>query len=235
MKKLLFAALVLVIGCSKDDPAPLAVANFTFSDDAKFAPLKIQFQAQTENAIKVEWDFGDGNTSTDPNPSHIYTKGGTYQVRLDVFNSEDKKDTKTKSLVVLNAPTKFRIDQIKITNVTIGGWDASSNPDIFLKISDDNNTNYFSTATVDEVSVSTLPLTFSSAHGFPITISSDDFNFNFTIELWDEDAATFEFMGGYYLKVNDHIPDDGSDYPTTIKFGPSSNQIEFTASITWLE
>ena len=34
-----------------------------------------------------EWDFGDGNTSTAENPSHIYSKPGTYQVSLKTNNA----------------------------------------------------------------------------------------------------------------------------------------------------
>lgn len=32
------------------------------------------------------WDFGDGNTSTLPNPEHRYTSSGAFLVRLDVSN-----------------------------------------------------------------------------------------------------------------------------------------------------
>ena len=32
------------------------------------------------------WDFGDGNTSTQPNPTHIYTDSGSYTVSLTVTN-----------------------------------------------------------------------------------------------------------------------------------------------------
>lgn len=35
-----------------------------------------------------EWDFGDGNTSNDQNPSHVYTAAGTYQVTLTVASVE---------------------------------------------------------------------------------------------------------------------------------------------------
>ncbi|WP_417602086.1 PKD domain-containing protein [Owenweeksia hongkongensis] len=31
---------------------------------------------------KFEWSFGDGNVSTDKNPTHVYTSQGTYQVSL---------------------------------------------------------------------------------------------------------------------------------------------------------
>lgn len=234
MKKLLFVALVLVIGCSKDDPAPLAVADFTFSDDAKFAPLKIQFQAQTENAIKVEWDFGDGNTSTDPNPSHIYTKGGTYQVRLDVFNSEDKKDTKTKSLVVLNAPTKFRIDKITVTSIPFdnngSNWDLLDGPDVYLTVGAFSTTIYY-----DNVLTNSLPLVFGADAGFPQSIVKTNFDNIFEVGIYDyDDVPPDQFMGSYSFKVSDQIPNDGGDYPTQLLFDQKT-KFKFKMEITWLE
>lgn len=33
------------------------------------------------------WDFGDGNYSSAPNPSHVYTNAGTYLVCLTVYDS----------------------------------------------------------------------------------------------------------------------------------------------------
>lgn len=49
------------------------------------APLTIQF---TDTSTGTElwsslWDFGDGQTSTLRNPTHVYASGGTYRVRID--------------------------------------------------------------------------------------------------------------------------------------------------------
>ena len=44
-------------------------------------PLTVQFRA-TSNAASVQWDFGDGGTSTQNNPLHTYTDTGTYYVML---------------------------------------------------------------------------------------------------------------------------------------------------------
>lgn len=44
-------------------------------------PLTVQFRATT-NAASVQWDFGDGVTSTQANPLHTYTDTGTYYVML---------------------------------------------------------------------------------------------------------------------------------------------------------
>ena len=41
------------------------------------------------------WDFGDGATSTDRNPTHSYSVSGTFHVRLTVTDGGGAQDTKT--------------------------------------------------------------------------------------------------------------------------------------------
>ena len=43
--------------------------------------------ASTGTPDTWSWDFGDGNSSTDPNPSHTYFTPGTYTVCLTVSNA----------------------------------------------------------------------------------------------------------------------------------------------------
>ena len=54
---------------------------------AKFSVETYMNRAQltnlsSENAKTFEWNFGDGSTSTERNPMHIYAETGTYTVRL---------------------------------------------------------------------------------------------------------------------------------------------------------
>lgn len=46
------------------------------------------------------WDFGDGNTSTDLNPSHTYAANDTYEVSLTVTDSCGNDSTLTKNVVI---------------------------------------------------------------------------------------------------------------------------------------
>ena len=39
-----------------------------------------------EDRVQVLWDFGDGNTSTEPEPAHVYTELGSYPVELVVWD-----------------------------------------------------------------------------------------------------------------------------------------------------
>ena len=41
----------------------------------------------TGNPTIWRWDFGDGNTSTSRNPTHVYASSGSYLVTLTVRNS----------------------------------------------------------------------------------------------------------------------------------------------------
>lgn len=58
-------------------------ANFSATPRSGAAPLEVQFINTTTNAALYEWNFGDGNTSTETNPIHTYTEGGgIYNVTL---------------------------------------------------------------------------------------------------------------------------------------------------------
>ena len=48
----------------------------------------VSFTDQSENAVQWYWDFGDGNTSEEQNPTHTYTTPGIYQATLTVANAD---------------------------------------------------------------------------------------------------------------------------------------------------
>ncbi|MCZ2460255.1 MAG: PKD domain-containing protein [Chitinophagales bacterium] len=77
---------------------PLPVANFnapaTFSCQP---PLTVNFRDQSTGAVSWQWDFGDGNSSTQQNPTHIYNDYGSYNVTLVVTNSAGCADTITRN------------------------------------------------------------------------------------------------------------------------------------------
>ena len=50
-------------------------------------PLKVEFKSLSIGADNIFWDFGDGNTSTQINPTHTYSIKGIYNVTLSVNNN----------------------------------------------------------------------------------------------------------------------------------------------------
>jgi gliding motility-associated-like protein len=120
------AQFSLVNGCVYDD--------FTFTD----------YTITTSTISSWEWDFYDGNTSTDQSPIHHFNSEGIYQVQLITTTTELCKDTNTMTLevypkpiaaftptdVCLNTPTEFLDISVVSTQVypnetvlPYSGWD----------------------------------------------------------------------------------------------------------------
>jgi len=59
----------------------------------------------TEFPNAWQWDFGDGNTSTQQNPSHTYTAPGTYTVTLTSSNLLGSDGETKTSYIVVDFPT----------------------------------------------------------------------------------------------------------------------------------
>jgi PKD repeat protein len=66
----------------------LPVANFTANRTTGNAPLSVRFSDLSEKApTSWLWDFGDGGSSGEKDPEHLYTSGGWYDVSLTVTNT----------------------------------------------------------------------------------------------------------------------------------------------------
>jgi PKD repeat protein len=81
--------------------------------------LTVQFTDQSTGSITSWlWDFGDGTTSIDPNPSHVYQEAYSYDVSLTVtdLNSSDTetKDRYIKLFIPLVPKADFTREPISI-------------------------------------------------------------------------------------------------------------------------
>ncbi len=77
------------------------VANFTANATDGLAPLAVQF-ADTSDGSPTgwAWEFGDGETSTEQHPVHVYTVPGNYTVNLTV-TGPGGSDSETKAVYVV--------------------------------------------------------------------------------------------------------------------------------------
>jgi len=78
---------------------PLPIADF----DAVVTGLIADFSNFSNNAFAYSWDFGDGSTSIESNPSHEYQNGGGYTVML-ISENECGSDTAFLMISVASAP-----------------------------------------------------------------------------------------------------------------------------------
>ena len=63
-------------------------------------PLPVDFTDESTDAVAWSWDFGDGNTSTDENPTNVYSSAGTYDVSLEIEDSTGGTATLVKTAYI---------------------------------------------------------------------------------------------------------------------------------------
>ncbi len=56
-------------------------------------PLEVQFNNSSLGSSEYLWDFGDGSTSTEASPNHVYTSVGEYQIQLIASIADACADT----------------------------------------------------------------------------------------------------------------------------------------------
>ena len=69
------------------------VSDFLIAFNSGSNSLTVNLLNISQNFSSVEWSFGDGNSSTDPNlTSYTYSDAGNYSIRLEVFNDDGSED-----------------------------------------------------------------------------------------------------------------------------------------------
>ncbi|MDP2338762.1 MAG: PKD domain-containing protein [Bacteroidota bacterium] len=107
-KRLLFGLIFIAIttfmlsSCKKEETRPtfpLSVQIFQSVVDKQVA-----FTALTHSAVTWTWDFGDGKSSNEQNPVHIYENGGYYKVTLTGTDASGKTASTDVNIAVALTP-----------------------------------------------------------------------------------------------------------------------------------
>ena len=81
------------------------VADFSWSPSEPSTRDTVHFHDRSHDPdgwiVSWRWDFGDGHTSRERNPSHRYSRPGTYTVTLKVTDDDGLSDTATAQITVL--------------------------------------------------------------------------------------------------------------------------------------
>lgn len=93
------------------DTAQNCSANFSYEVDT-MNPFRVKFSDLSTGKIKNHfWDFGDGQTSSDPNPTHTFKIPGNYQVSLRVQDSSEQcTDSLVQSIKIEEVPCDIRYE-----------------------------------------------------------------------------------------------------------------------------
>lgn len=117
--------LFLGIGCRGEEP--IKWVDFEASLTEGSAPLNVQFSSLSQAKItQWWWFFGDGHSSTEPNPSHTYSAEGYYTVTLVGLKGDGYETSVKVDYILVGKPVSPLSMQLVTTYIS--GVDVPPNP-----------------------------------------------------------------------------------------------------------
>ncbi len=101
-------------------PAP--VADFTAQPTNGTPPLMVAFTNLSQHAAAFLWEFGDGDTSTEIHPVHLYTNAGRFTVTLTAIGPGGTNSLTRSNFVLVLRPPQMLVspDALRFGNVLTG-------------------------------------------------------------------------------------------------------------------
>lgn len=180
--------MAYTFSCSKDDARPTfpLSAEIFHSTDGK----QVAFTALTHSAVSWSWDFGDGNTSTEKDPVHVYEEGGYFIATLTATDGSGQTVTKE---------VKLALDLTPYALLT-GDHTADDYDGKTWKLTADHSTggDYFADANAD----------FTTVSGTPNPLPTGIFDLEFGMGDIYKDEFTFYYDASYKHDVKE----DGASF-----------------------
>lgn len=141
--RLLFSQILIISvfflsNCSKEEELSV---SFTMDKTNAEVGETITFTNTSQYATSYGWDFGDGNSSTEKNPTHSYSSATEFTITLTA-NGEEGSGSKTKSIPIwdlllkstfygdsikFEGPTDFKAQPVKLIFYNQGSSLAAAN------------------------------------------------------------------------------------------------------------
>jgi len=96
------------------------ISPSTTEVDLSGEETSVTFTAESDNAVSWYWDFGDGNESTEQEPTHTYADTGNYLVTLTVVGADGCSNSAAVEVSVIETPVVDNtIEQLASQEVVI--------------------------------------------------------------------------------------------------------------------
>lgn len=120
------------VGTSVPPPNQPPQVSISATPASGIAPLEVRFQANIvssgSSARCYGWDFGDGQTSPETSPAHIYRAPGTYPVRLTVIDSTGAVASASTTITVAPSFVREAVRWTKLVGGTASRGTLSRTP-----------------------------------------------------------------------------------------------------------
>lgn len=182
--------------------------------------FKVLYNYPSSNASQ-SWSFGDGTSDYSPNTTHIYTKPGIYNVKVNVKGYDSYPSGNYPFDVTYNYKVIVTKDELEPNNDFATAQELTRNSPIAGNISSTDITDMFYFDVIDERNVNfTLNKTTGDAKINWVVFNENDLN-NYVAypTAIDGNTLTGSFNlhpGKYYLKVY-HIEGNNAQYNITIQ------------------
>jgi PKD repeat protein len=116
---------------------PKPVASFISTTEVIAAQQPVVFTNTSEGAVSWNWEFGDGETSAEENPEHLFNISGDYTVSLTAVSDQGCEDLETRSFGIITATEdshdvsiSFSPNPVRTKSVTISRPVANESAEI---------------------------------------------------------------------------------------------------------
>ncbi|MBX6361063.1 MAG: PKD domain-containing protein [Acidobacterium ailaaui] len=131
---------IFTLSCKKESHEIIPDPFFSYT----VSGFEVQFKNLSRFATSYKWDFGDGTTSTEAGPTHIYPHKGKYVPTLTAIGSNGKEADASTVIYIAKGSS------IKLDDGTLSDWDtvshnvviAGKNSGNFIRAKYDYDGNY---------------------------------------------------------------------------------------------
>jgi len=128
---------------------------------------KVEFHSKTYSNLQLHWDFGDGTTSSQQNPVHIYNNTGKFNITLTVSSEACSKTITKQSYIQVDLPRTIsgKISDSKGNPLNSCFVEARSSDNHIIGTSKtDNNGNYLikRLKPLDNIKIGAFPSLFNN-------------------------------------------------------------------------
>jgi len=229
---ILLFLMVTIVSCDEtytyimvDNSLPVAGYTVTVNN------LTVNFTNKSTDATGYIWDFGDGATSTELNPQHIYAQKGKYMVKLTASDNNNVSDISSQEVPVGFPLASFTYvtDKLKVTytNTSANASSYSWNFGDGTSSTETNPVHVFPASGKYTVTLTAIDGTDENSYNADISVVGKTIPIilNPSFELTDRTMWAVPPATSTYTASQSPIPPDG---PNGAKLGNTSQYLDQT-------